>query len=134
MSLSMSYRRKEMAMVQQAQAVKGKAVLADFLELGANAFAGGLIVAIALAVITLALATTAQAAPIEQAAVMQTTCTGDMPDEPRSAASTPAVEDAAGVGALWANLLLATVALSSAGIVAVIGRTVPARRRMPPSV
>lgn len=108
-------------MVEQAQVVKGKAVVADFLELGANAFAGGLMVAIALAMITLALATTAQAAPIEQAAVVRTVCMGEMPEEPGSAASTPAVEDAAGVGALWANLLLASVALSSAGIVAVIG-------------
>jgi hypothetical protein len=49
-------------------------------------------------------------------------------EEPRSVASTPADEDAAGVGALWANLILGTVALSSAGIVAALGRTVPARR------
>jgi hypothetical protein len=66
--------------------VKGKAVVADFLELGANAFASGLVVAIALAAITLALATTAQAAPTE----------------PRSVALTLADEGAAGVGALWA--------------------------------
>ena len=41
-----------------------KAVIGDFLELGANAFVSGLAVAIALAVITLALATGAQAATL----------------------------------------------------------------------
>lgn len=111
------------------QAVKGKSVLADFIELGANAFAGGLMVAIALAVITLALATSAQAAPIEKAAPHRTACFDDeAPREPGSAAPATAEEDAAGVGALWANLLLGTVALSSAGIVALLGRSIPAGR------
>ena len=111
------------------QAVKGKSVLADFLELGANAFAGGLMVAIALAVITLALATSAQAAPSRtqpfQDGVRRAT---QAPREPGSAAPATAEEDAAGVGALWANLLLGTVALSSAGIVTLLGRSVPAGR------
>jgi hypothetical protein len=43
-------------MVQKAQGVKSKSAVVDFLELGANAFASGLIVAIAFAAITLALA------------------------------------------------------------------------------
>jgi len=103
----------------KAKTVKTRAAVADFLQLGANAFASGLLVAIALAVITLALATSAQAA---------STCAGASSEEPRSAASTPADEDAAGVGALWANLLFGTVALSSAGIVAFLGRTIPAGR------
>jgi hypothetical protein len=108
--------------------VKGKAVVADFLELGANAFVGGVMVAIALAVITLALATSAQAAPVEKAAIQKTACVEvAAPAEPRSAALT-LDEDASGVGALWANLLLGTVALTSAGIVAVLGRTIPAGR------
>ena len=112
----------------QTQAVKGKAVVADFLELGANAFAGGLIVAIALAVITLALATSAQAAPVEKATAHKTACLEvAKPEEPGSAALTPD-EDASGVGALWANLLLGSVALSSAGIVALLGRAIPAGR------
>jgi hypothetical protein len=116
-------------MAGKVQAVKGKAVLADFLELGANAFAGGLMVAIALAVITLALASSAQAAPLEPAAIHDVACaSSSAAEEPRSVAPTPADEDAVGVGALWANLMLGTVALSSAGIVAFLGRSVPARR------
>jgi hypothetical protein len=118
-------------MAGKEQAVKGKAVLSDFLELGANAFAGGLMVAIALAVITLALATSAQAAPAAKAAIHRTACVDDAaPQQPRSAALTPAEEDAASVGALWANLLLGTVALSSAGIVAFLGRAIPAGRNL----
>lgn len=46
---------------------KRRAAIGDFLELGVNAFAGGLMVAIALAVITLALAGAAQAATINEA-------------------------------------------------------------------
>jgi Ca-activated chloride channel family protein len=45
-------------------AVKRKAAIGDFLELGANAFASGLAVAIALAAVTLLLATGAQAATL----------------------------------------------------------------------
>ena len=112
-------------MAGNVQMVKGRTVAMDFLQLGANAFASGLVVAITLAVITLALATSAQAAPIESVA-MRTACRADASEEPRSVASTPADEDAAGVGALWANLLLATVGLSNAGIVTLLGRAVPA--------
>jgi hypothetical protein len=108
--------------------VKAKAVVADFLELGANAFVGGIMVAIALAVITLALATSAQAAPIETGSPHKTACLEvATPQEPRSAALTPD-EEPSGVGALWANLLMGSVALSSAGIVAFLGRTIPAGR------
>ncbi|MGZ5063134.1 MAG: marine proteobacterial sortase target protein [Usitatibacter sp.] len=46
---------------------KRRAAIGDFLELGANAFASGLVVAIALAVITLALAGAAQAATLDGA-------------------------------------------------------------------
>jgi len=48
-------------------AVKGKAVIGDFLELGANAFVAGLAAAIALSVVTLLLTTTAQAATLNDA-------------------------------------------------------------------
>jgi len=118
-------------MDKRSQGVKGKAVIADFLELGANAFAGGLMVAIALAVITLALATSAQAAPVEKVATISNvpTCvSGASAEEPRSVAPTPA-SDVAGVGALWANLALGSIALGSAGIAAILGRSVPAGRR-----
>ncbi len=115
-------------MAGKTQTVKGKAVVMDFLELGANAFVGGVMVAIALAVITLALATSAQAAPVEKAATHKTACLEvATPQEPGSAALT-LDDDASSVGALWANLLMGSVALSSAGIVAFLGRTVPARR------
>jgi len=79
-------------------------------------------------VITLALATSAQAAPAGTTPLSKTSCVSAPSEEPGSAAPTTAEEDAAGVGALWANLLLATVALTSAGIVAFIGRAVPAGR------
>ena len=46
---------------------KRKGGIGDFLELGANAFASGLLVAIALAVITLLLATSSQAAKLDEA-------------------------------------------------------------------
>jgi Ca-activated chloride channel family protein len=48
-------------------AVKGKVVIGDFLELGANAFVAGLAAAIALSVVTLLLTTTAQAATLNDA-------------------------------------------------------------------
>src|SRR5689334_16499431 len=44
-----------------------RSALVDFLQLGANAFAGGLVAAIALAVIALALSTTSQAATLNDA-------------------------------------------------------------------
>jgi hypothetical protein len=121
-------RIKEMA--GNTQTVKGRKVVTDFLELGANAFVGGVMVAIALAMITLALATTAQAAPLEKPATLKKTACLEVvtPQEPRSVALMPADEDTAGVGALWANLLMGSVALSSAGIVAYLGRAIPARR------
>ena len=46
---------------------KRKAAIGDFLQLGANAFASGLLAAIVLAVITLALAGGAQAAVLNDA-------------------------------------------------------------------
>jgi Ca-activated chloride channel family protein len=46
-------------------AVKGKTGIGDFLQLGANAFAAGLLVAIALSVVTLLLTTSAQAATLK---------------------------------------------------------------------
>jgi Ca-activated chloride channel family protein len=48
-------------------ASKHKAGIGDFLELGANAFVGGLLAAIALSVVTLLLATGAQAATLNDA-------------------------------------------------------------------
>ncbi len=44
-------------MASKEQSIKGKAVLMDFLELSANAFASGLMVAIVLAALTLVLST-----------------------------------------------------------------------------
>jgi Ca-activated chloride channel family protein len=46
-------------------AVKGKTGIGDFLQLGANAFAAGLLAAIALSVVTLLLTTAAQAATLK---------------------------------------------------------------------
>src|SRR4051812_10632809 len=46
---------------------QGKAGIGDFLQLGANAFVSGLLVAIALSVLTLLLASTAQAAALNDA-------------------------------------------------------------------
>ncbi len=56
-----------MADKRVAQGTERKAGLVDLLELGANAFVSGLVVAIALSVIALALATSAQAAGINDA-------------------------------------------------------------------
>jgi hypothetical protein len=75
--------------------------IGDFLRLGANAFAGGLAAAIALALITLALAGAAQAA---------TPGSGPRGNQPWSVALTPAAQgDAAGVGALWARSKIASL-------------------------
>ena len=110
---------------------KRKAIIGDFLELGANAFASGLVVAIALAAITLALAGAAQAAPASEA---------EDANPPWSVAPTPTAHgDAVAVGALWATpappdasgnvqLLLGLVALSATGLVAVVGRAVSTGR------
>ena len=46
------------------------AAITDFLELGANAFVGGVMVAIALAAITLALASGAQAGALDDASTV----------------------------------------------------------------
>jgi hypothetical protein len=74
---------------------KRNAIIGDFLELGANAFASGLAVAIALAAITLALAGAAQAAPAREATAANL---------PWSVAHTHTAHgDAAAVGALWAT-------------------------------
>jgi hypothetical protein len=71
--------------------------IGDFLELGANAFASGLVAAIALAVVTLALASCTQAAPNDAKAE---TLDGN---PPWSAAPTQSRQvEANGVGALWA--------------------------------
>ncbi|HSS27996.1 MAG TPA: hypothetical protein VLL50_08570 [Usitatibacter sp.] len=59
------------------------AVITDFLELGANAFVGGVMVAIALAAITLALASGAQAGALDDAT---TVLSHQSPEETRSAA------------------------------------------------
>ena len=63
------------------------AVITDFLERGANAFVGGVMVAIALAAITLALASGAQAAPAD--------------NETRSVAPAADGTSTAVAGALW---------------------------------
>jgi hypothetical protein len=149
---------------------KRKSGIGDFLELGANAFASGLLVAIALAVITLLLATSSQAAKPDEAktGARQETIvvSGVRGDQPWSVALTPSPDsDAAGVGALWARtkiaalrdeitrgadvadirakvvpiaivqhtparlqFLLGLLALATAGIAAVAGRSIPARR------
>jgi len=62
-------------------AVKGKAGIGDFLQLGANAFAAGLLVAIALSVVTLLLSTAAQAATVNEAKTGQLLLRTDMPGQ-----------------------------------------------------
>ena len=109
-----------------------KAMIGDFLELGANAFASGLAVAIVLAMITLALAGAAQAATnddISRAPVIVA-----LGAEPWSPAPTPTAQDAADVDALWATeaperrgnedlqIALAALALAATAIVARLGR------------
>jgi hypothetical protein len=143
----------------------------DFLELGANAFVSGLVAAIVLSVLALALATTAQAADPTPACFKASPDGEAIPDEPKAAeaydrdgpptayryavelcgvANVPVAPTALAVrdtepwseapasprrqaedtGALWA-MFLGLLALSTAGIVAVIGQTVPARRSAP---
>jgi hypothetical protein len=74
------------------------AAISDFLELGANAFVGGVMVAIALAAITLALASGAQAGALDDAT---TVLSAPAAQETRSAA--PAADGSSTVvaGALW---------------------------------
>ncbi|HEX7560524.1 MAG TPA: hypothetical protein VF386_15085 [Usitatibacter sp.] len=111
-----------------------KAMIGDFLELGANAFASGLAVAIVLAMITLALAGAAQAATNDD--ISRAPVTVALGAEPWSQAPTPTVQDsdAADVDALWATqdserhgnadlqVALAALALSATAIVASLGR------------
>jgi len=62
-------------------AVKGKAGIGDFLQLGANAFVAGLLVAIALSVVTLLLSTGAQAATVNEARTGQLLLRTDVPGQ-----------------------------------------------------
>jgi Ca-activated chloride channel family protein len=62
-------------------AVKGKTGIGDFLHLGANAFAAGLLAAIALSVVTLLLSTAAQAASLNDAKAGQLLILGGTPGE-----------------------------------------------------
>ena len=74
------------------------AVITDFLELGANAFVGGVMVAIALAAITLALASGAQAGALDDAT---TVLSHPSPEETRSAAPAANGSSTGAAGALW---------------------------------
>jgi hypothetical protein len=76
------------------------AAISDFLELGANAFVGGVMVAIALAAITLALASGAQAGALDDAT---TVLSASSARETRSAAPAHSGPSSAGAGALWAK-------------------------------
>lgn len=76
------------------------AVISDFLELGANAFVGGVMVAIALAAITLALASGAQAGALDD---MSTAMVASAHQEPGSAAPARDGRFAVRAGALWAD-------------------------------
>jgi len=85
------------------------AAITDFLELGANAFVGGVMVAIALAAITLALASGAQAGALDDASTVLSSpasARGDprpAPTETRSAAPAHGGSSTAAAGALWAR-------------------------------
>ena len=75
------------------------AAISDFLELGANAFVGGLMVAIALAMITLALAGAAKAGALDDATTVAAAAAQARPGSKASAAEhSPARADA-----LWAS-------------------------------
>lgn len=76
------------------------AAITDFLELGANAFVGGVMVAIALAAITLALASGAQAGALDDAT---TVLSAPAAKEPRSAAPASDGSSPVAAGALWDN-------------------------------
>jgi len=111
-----------------------KAMVGDFLELGASAFASGFAVAIVLAMITLALAGAAQAATNDD--ISRAPVVVALGSEPWSQAPTPIAQDrdAADVDALWATqaperhgnadlqIALAVLALSATAIVASLGR------------
>jgi hypothetical protein len=85
--------------MKQGKDVKA-AVITDFLELGANAFVGGVMVAIALAAITLALASGAQAGALDDAT---TVLSHQSPEETRSAAPAANESSTVAAGALWGN-------------------------------
>ncbi|HEX4331799.1 MAG TPA: hypothetical protein VH040_06655 [Usitatibacter sp.] len=72
------------------------AAITDFLELGANAFVGGVMVAVALAAITLALASGAQAGALDDATTVFSAQQG-----PRSAAPAADGSSPVAAGALW---------------------------------
>ena len=73
-----------------------RAVITDFLELGANAFVGGVMVAIALAAITLALASGAQAGALDDATTVLS-----HREETRSVAPADDGSSTVAAGALW---------------------------------
>ena len=73
------------------------AAITDFLELGANAFVGGVMVAIALAAITLALARAAQAGELDDA----TTVLSAPAEQTRSLAPAADGPSTVAAGALW---------------------------------
>ena len=111
-----------------------KAMIGDFLELGASAFASGIAVAIVLAMITLALAGASQAATNDD--ISRAPVAVALGAEPWSPAPTPIVQDrdSTDVDALWATeaserhgnadlqIALAVLALSATAIVASLGR------------
>jgi len=72
------------------------AVITDFLELGANAFVGGVMVAIALAAITLALASGAQAGALDDASTV-------LSRQARSPAPADDGSSTVAAGALWGD-------------------------------
>jgi hypothetical protein len=72
------------------------AVITDFLELGANAFVGGVMVAVALAAITLALASGAQAGALDDASTV-------LSQQARSAAPADDGSSTVAAGALWGD-------------------------------
>ncbi|QJR15948.1 hypothetical protein [Usitatibacter palustris] len=112
------------------------ALLADILQLMGKAIASGVAVGIAAALVVLGLATTAQAAePLDRMHAVN--ATGERPKPGSMAPTLPPIEGGpSSVGALWAThpqdgestlqVLLGVFALAAAGMVAVIGRTVPA--------
>ena len=77
------------------------AAITDFLELGANAFVGGVMVAIALAAITLALASAAQAGALDDAS---TVFSGSPSQETRSTAPAADRPSTVAAGALWGTV------------------------------
>ena len=83
----------------EAKAKAKAAAISDFLELGANAFVGGVMVAIALSMITLALASAAKAGALDDAATVAAASAQTRPGSKASAAEHTAPR----AGALWAD-------------------------------